>query len=315
MEVGETVTALTESSVPDGIPRLPRMTAQGAELDRSATALGPLRRSGDAVDDPAELNRRLDEDGYLYLPGYLDRPAVLDARRAVLAGLAPLGALAPGSDPGVAAAAAPFPELGILNDLARDCEPLRTVLYGPGMTGFYERLFGEAVRSYDFTWLRAIPPGPGTRPHGDSVFMNRGTDRQLTAWVPLGDVDVTLGGLVVLEGSHRLGEIRRTYGNRDVDTFCLDPGSGGPRWDGTISDDPRALREQLGLRWVTGDYRAGDLLTFTTHTLHASLDNNTDRVRLSSDSRYQRAAEPADPRWVGPSPSAHGAQSQRGVVC
>jgi len=66
---------------------------------------------------------------------------------------------------------------------------------------------------------------------------------------------------------------------------------------------------------VTTDFAAGDLLTFTTYTLHMSLDNNTDRVRLSSDSRYQRASEPADPRWVGVAPSGHGPASQRGVIC
>jgi len=292
-----------------------RVQAQGIELDPSAAALGPLRRSDDAAGDPDELNRRLDEDGYLFIPGHLDRELVLEARRDLLNGLARLGAFAPGSDPELAVAAQPFPPLGILSDLARDCAPLMSVLYGSRMIAFYEGLFGEAVRHYDFTWLRAVPPGRGTKPHGDSVFMNRGTTRQLTAWVPLGDVDLVQGGLVVLEGSHRLDEIRRTYGDLDVDTFCLEQDGAQPRWEGWISEDPRGLREELGLRWVTGEFRAGDLLTFTAYTLHASLDNTGDRVRLSSDSRYQRAAEAVDPRWVGSVPTAHGPDSQLGVIC
>ncbi len=292
-----------------------RVTAQGRPLADAAGAVGALCRSDDAAGDHAELTRRLERDGYLYLPGFLDRAAVLRARAEVLAGLADRGALAPGSPIAAARAAADFPRLGILSDLARASPALLDVLYGPRLLGFYAGLFGEEVRHYDFTWLRAIPPGPGTRPHGDSVFMNRGTTRQLTAWVPLGDVDAELGGLVMLEGSHRLDDVRRTYGDLDVDTFC--EGDDGPRptWDGTISGDPRALRAELGLRWVTGDFAAGDLLTFTAYTLHTSLDNNTDRVRLSSDSRYQRAGEPADPRWVGADPAGHGAASQRGVVC
>jgi len=291
------------------------VTAQGRVLDTAAGALGELRRSGDAVGDRAELERRLADDGYLYLPGLLDREQVLEARRQVLDELAALGALAPGSVPADAVAASPFPRLGILDEVAGRSDALMSVLYGPGMTGFYERLFGEAVRHYDFTWLRAVPPGRGTKPHGDSVFMNRGTTRQLTAWVPLGDVDLVQGGLVVLEGSHRLADVRQRYGDLDVDTFCSNLDGDHPRWDGSISDDPQALRRELGLRWVTGEFAAGDLLTFTAYTLHTSLDNNSDRVRISSDSRYQRASEPADPRWVGPRPSAHGPDSQRGVIC
>ncbi len=291
------------------------VTAQGRVLDTAAGALGELRRSDDAVGDAAELERRLAEDGYLYLPGHLDRDAVLRARQRVLEELAALGALAPGSVPADAIAAADFPRLGILSDVAARSDALMSVLYGPRMTGFYEHLFGEAVRHYDFTWLRAVPPGKGTKPHGDSVFMNRGTTRQLTAWVPLGDVDVVQGGLVMLEGSHRLADVRERYGDLDVDTFCSNLDSDQPRWDGSISADPQALRRELGLRWVTGDFAAGDLLTFTAYTLHTSLDNNTDRVRISSDSRYQRASEPADPRWVGARPTAHGPASQLGVIC
>ena len=42
--------------------------------------------------------------------------------------------------------------------------------------------------------------------------------------------------------------------------------------------------------------------------LHGSLDNQSPlgRVRLSCDTRYQRADEPIDPRFVGSPPIAHG---------
>ena len=68
-------------------------------------------------------------------------------------------------------------------------------------------------------------------------------------------------------------------------------------------------------RIVTADFAAGDVGTFPIHTIHLGLDNTTDRLRLSVDCRYQPAAEPADPRWVGPSPSAHGARSKLGLIC
>jgi hypothetical protein len=50
-------------------------------------------------------------------------------------------------------------------------------------------------------------------------------------------------------------------------------------------------------------------------TVHASLDNHSNRIRLSSDSRYQLASEPADERWVGAAPVGHGVGGKRGKAC
>lgn len=49
--------------------------------------------------------------------------------------------------------------------------------------------------------------------------------------------------------------------------------------------------------------------------VHASLDNHSDRYRLSSDSRYQLAGEPVDERWIGPNPIARGPAGKKGKIC
>jgi Phytanoyl-CoA dioxygenase (PhyH) len=246
---------------------------------------------------------------------------VLAARSDLLTRLVALGVLAPGSDldaftPGPGLSGAP------LSDIARDSRQFMQLLYSGRMIELYERLFDQSVRHFDFTWLRAVAPGTGTAPHSDSVFMNRGTPRLLTAWVPLGDIDRQLGGVAILERSHLEEDIKRDYGSRDVDTYCSNEDTADAQssqeqmvWNGWISDNPATLRSELGLRWLTTDYRAGDLLTFPMHTLHLGLDNASDRVRLSSDSRYQPASEPVDDRWVGAQPSAHGSRSKRGMIC
>jgi hypothetical protein len=295
------------------------MTAQHQPLDLAPTALGELRRT-DAGADAGELRSRLADDGYLFLPGYLDREEVLGAGRDVFDRMASESWAELGDEPGRARAIGRAP--GLLDGLAKQSPPLQRLLYGQRMAALYERLFGEAVRHFDFTWLRAVSPGHGTKPHTDSVFMNRGTPRLLTAWVPLGDIDTVLGGLAILEGSHRREDIKNGYGSRDVDTYCEnrpeadeDARRETMTWDGNLSNDPVGLREQLGLRWLTSDYRAGDLLTFSMHTVHIGLDNNADWLRLSCDIRYQPASEPADPRWIGLDPSAHGSRSKVGVIC
>jgi hypothetical protein len=70
------------------------------------------------------------------------------------------------------------------------------------------------------------------------------------------------------------------------------------------------VQARYGSRWLTADdggFRLGDLLVFGMFTMHCSLDNTSpvDRIRLSSDTRYQLASEPVDERWVGEDPIGH----------
>jgi ectoine hydroxylase-related dioxygenase (phytanoyl-CoA dioxygenase family) len=296
--------------------------SQDKLLPDTADKLGELRDSSDIARDFDALRERMDEDGYLFLRGYLDRDEVLSARREMLERVAAEGGLAPGAplmegvlDEGVSVQFQP--------ERTRNSVALKRLLFDGRMMGFFAGFLEGEVRHFDYIWLRSVPPGKGTAPHGDSVFMNRGTLRLFTAWTPLGEIDRRLGGLIVLEGSHTLDNIRNDYGQRDVDTYCDDDPdaedyrtTGRQAWNGKLSDDPVALRDQLGGRWLTADYQPGDLLVFTMYTLHASLDNQTaNRLRLSTDTRYQLASEPVDERWVGEHPIAHGPGAKKEIIC
>ena len=281
------------------------ITAQGQALDIGPSALGELVPTSE-LSDVDQLRERLRDDGYVYMPGFFPAEYVLAARHDLLDKIAGIGWLESGSDPDDALPSVSA-ERTMLQDVARASSLLQSLLYSGRIIRFYAALFGGPVRHFDFTWLRAYPPGPGTGPHMDSVFMNRGTLRLMTAWLPIGDIDLTLGGLAILEGSHRLGGIRNDYGSRDVDTYCSNREAAESYavqesmvWNGLLSGDPVALREELGLRWLTAHFHAGDLVTFPLYTVHIGLDNNSDHIRLSSDSRYQPAGEPADPRWTAP---------------
>lgn len=296
-------------------------------LDHRSTRLGELRRSDDVLADVEELLARLDTDGYLFIPGFHRRESVLRARADLLDRLEAAGVVVRAGDDGDAdghGRALPGPELRgyVLDDVAAASGPLQDLLYTGRILDFYAALFGEDVRHFDFTWLRAYGRGNGTFPHMDSVFMNRGTPRLMTAWTPLGDIDTTMGGVTILAGSHLLDEVKEGYADRDVDSFCSnvpDNADAAARgewlWDGGLSEEAIALCERSGLPWLTAEYRAGDLLTFPMFTAHAGLANTTDEVRLSCDSRYQRASEPADERWVGPNPGAHSVRSKVGRIC
>ena len=126
------------------------LLASGQPLDPSPEAFGFVRSSADALADPAELNRRLEDDGYLYLPGFFDSDLILAARRAVTDRLAAEGSLDPAA-PTMEAVARPDRAFSYRGDLARDNAAVSRVVYGPELLGFYQRLFGEPVRHYDHT--------------------------------------------------------------------------------------------------------------------------------------------------------------------
>jgi hypothetical protein len=297
-----------------------KLTSLGFELDMPA--FGPLRDSSPILRDAEALRQRMKEDGYLYLPGALDRDEVLAARLDLCQQLEAEGNLDP-SRPVMEAVAIEGLKLHFKPDLAAKCQPLKKVVYDGLMMEFFTRFLGGPVRHYDFTWLRAIAPGLGTPPHYDVVYMGRGTKNLYTAWTPLGDVDFDLGGLMILENSHLNERIKNTYGTKDVDTFCSNKpdaelyAAGTKWWNGWLSANPVSLRKMkdLGGRWLSAEFRAGDVLVFSMFTIHASLDNHSNRIRLSSDTRYQLASEPVDERWVGPNPPAHGKAGKRGRIC
>ncbi len=297
--------------------------SQGLELDMRPSCFGELECSSSLLGDAEQLRDRMRDNGYLFLRGFLDRNDVLDARREVVDRLAAAGLLEPGSDP-LRAVARKGLQIHFHPEMAENNLPLQRLIYSGRIMDFYRVLFGEDIRHFDFTWLRAVGPGHGTNPHCDMVYMGRGTrDRLYTAWVPLGDVPMELGGLMILEGSHRQQERLRAYLERDVDTYCtngrhsddIESGRKNWEWSGSLSNNPVSLREKLGGRWLTTNFQMGDLLTFPMHTVHGSLDNPSDLIRLSSDSRYQPASEPADERWIGEKPIGHALAGKRGRIC
>ncbi|MCA1595911.1 MAG: phytanoyl-CoA dioxygenase family protein [Chloroflexi bacterium] len=265
---------------------LPRLTSANLELDTSPDRFGELRSSAAFLDEPQALRGRMDEDGYLFLPGYLDRDEVLAARREMTDRLAAGGFLDP-DYPSIESVASQGTNMGFRPDLALNNEPLHQLLYTGRMIEFYETFLGGEVAHFDFTWIRAVSPGQSTRPHCDIIYMGRGSRTLYTSWTPLGDVPLETGGLIVLEGSHKHERLRAGYCSKDVDHFCLNRrdegytgmgGGGNIAPGGVLSPNPVRLRDKIGGRWLTTNYQMGDLLVFSTYLVHASLDNHSNQI-------------------------------------
>ncbi len=287
-----------------------RLWSHGFELVTTPGNFGWLRESNDVLEDAAAVRRRFEDDGYVFLRDVIDREVVLGARRELLEKLSSadqvdlgrplMEAVWSGRTRRDKTTVANFAE-----DL-RSGDALGGVVDDGSVARFYERLFGEDVRRLDHVWVRSVRPGAATGCHYDWVYMGRGSRRLCTSWIPIGDVPYEDGALVVLEGSHRIEELLKTYGRLDVDGGEPNPYGGG--W---FSKNWVEVRDRFGGRWLTagdGGFRTGDMLALGMFTMHCSLDNRSsmNRIRLSSDTRYQPASEAADERWVGERPIGHG---------
>ncbi len=293
------------------------LSVVGQDLDLNPECFDELQSSMDIIDDVAALQTRMAQEGYLYLPGYLNREDVLEGRREVLNRIAEAGAMHPDYP---IVDAIPHPKITMqrsgLGDVVQNNEAVLKVLYSGAMMEFYERFLGGEVRHFDYTWFRIVRPGIAGPPHMDTVYMGRGTPNLYTAWTPFGDIPLKMGGLTILEKSHRYERLNSNYGKKDVDTFCANRDNGHAiGHGGSLSRNAMKLRQNLGGRWLSADFRAGDLLTFSIRTVHCGLDNHSDQYRLSSDTRYQLASEPADERWIGENPIAHGPNAKKGLIC
>lgn len=299
------------------------MTSMRKIIDTDPSVFGELVTSNHLLDHPQALRDVLANEGYVYLKNVLNTDDITQARLLMLERLASQGHVDM-DYPLAEGRAHPTSKVQFMPDLSADNPALQRVLYDGPMIDIFGRILDTAVRHYDFTWVRAVAPKRGTPPHMDIVYMGRGTKQLYTAWTPLMDVPLSMGGLMLLERSHNHTRLNEGYGAKDVDEFCENRvgdgytgmgGGGNIRSGGWLSDDPVKLRKALGGRWLSADFAAGDVLIFSVFVVHTSLDNASDRIRLSTDTRYQRADDPIDERWIGDEPIGHGSAGKRGKIC
>jgi ectoine hydroxylase-related dioxygenase (phytanoyl-CoA dioxygenase family) len=272
--------------------------------------LGPLHEAGNWREQPQRLPGLLARDGYLLLRRALDRQRLMAARHEVLRRLAEVGEIAEPHEQAIATGgsrrAELWPDLGAFWRGVCEAPVLRAVSHGGELRQIAEALFGQPCLPFDFLWLRTMVQGRASPLHFDHVYMNRGSQRVVTAWLPLGDVPLRAGPLLVVEGSNRFADLIEHYRGVDVDRDPL-PGS--------FPEDAVAFARGRGTRLLSAEFEAGDLMLFDMFTLHGSFDNRLagGQVRLSCDVRWQPAADARDDRWFGHPPAGHRGQGYAGL--
>jgi ectoine hydroxylase-related dioxygenase (phytanoyl-CoA dioxygenase family) len=279
------------------------LTCSGVALDTSPDRFGELRDANEILGDYDALRARMDEDGYLLFRELIDPDRVLAARREIMLKFAVIGEV-DGIDHDPIEGIHRTPSFTDQVNLVAFTESVRTglayqnVVNDGRILAFYEGFLGGQVRGFDFKWPRFVRPGEGCGIHADVVYVGRATKNVWSTWIPLGDVPREDGSLVILEGSHRRADRLGNYWSKDADRDNV----------GWLGTNPIKLQKAVGGRWLTTDFRAGDVICFSIYLVHAALDNRSPlgRCRLTSDTRYQLTSDPLDDRWNGDISNPHG---------
>jgi hypothetical protein len=272
------------------------MSSNGVAIPIDDDTFAPMRDSTDLLQRASALRQRFRDEGYLLLRGVVDRRRALELRASYFERFDP-AMFAPGTAAaeGVFSGRLPadLPEYGTAGHPAHDF--VRTPQFDrftrdPALLTLAETLLDAPVELTPRRILRHFHHGSGkaSRAHVDYDYMQQGTDRLVTMWIPLGDCPIACGGLVYLEGSHRVAA-------EQLDE--LRPVTDRPEDHRPISHDLGLTARVLGGRWLWTDYAAGDVVVHSPHLVHASLDNVSDVMRLSADLRFHPVTEAVDGRW------------------
>jgi hypothetical protein len=258
----------------------------------------PTRRFTDStplLENPEQLRELAEQNGYLFFRGLLPKERILKLRRQLLEILEKRGLLDTSYD--ILEGKADMDAIaklevtdtkgtGLPNEIyfeIQKLEEFHAIAHDPAMLRVYALLFGEEPIPHPRNICRMVLPHTAltaTPPHQDFLHI-QGTPSTWTCWFPIGDCPRELGGLAVLEGSHRYGVIGVTG----------HAGAGGLE---TILCD-------YNLEWATDDYNAGDVLIFHSYMVHKAIPRQIPGyVRLSCDFRYQPASEVIDPISLQP---------------
>jgi ectoine hydroxylase-related dioxygenase (phytanoyl-CoA dioxygenase family) len=266
-----------------GAGSMPVLHANGKSLDTSPSRLGRLTPT--AADTPVKtLRDQYRDHGYLWLKGFLDPQEVTSFRAYVFKHLDDVGLIAPGSEPalGLSSGQAPRKDkadrklMALVRSAAYDAFCVQPRLW-TFMDEFLEGLsylHKRKIMRYTQPHTATVTPA-----HYDLIYLRGGTSRVVTAWIPIGDVPVEMGGVFYLEGSHAIG--------RDMEA------------EFTRKAVELTLAERFNTRWLIADYEAGDIVIHSPFMIHASTTNvdPRNRIRLSTDIRFQNVGDEIDARW------------------
>ena len=249
-----------------------------------------LEASNGLLSDVDALKERMDRDGCFLIRGLLPRDAVRNVRLEIMEACRSDGLIDehyPLEEGRMRSGRSHSDFMAVQDGDCWGLESLHNLMHRPEITSVAEDLVGETVTPFIHKAIRLRAPEDAvtdeipyiSTAHQDYIFVQGSLERNYTCWVPLGDITANMGVLEVLRGSHRSG----------VYPVCAHA-------DGGIGVDDSSLAGE----WLTTEYEMGDALFFHTLVVHRAPPNMGDRIRLSTDCRYQGLSEPFSSEFVFP---------------
>jgi ectoine hydroxylase-related dioxygenase (phytanoyl-CoA dioxygenase family) len=270
--------------------------------------IGHLRET--SALDASNIRQNLIRDGYVFLRDTLDAGKILAAREEVFERLESVGEIASPAHEGIATGQSQRVQLqSDLGSFWRSVSTgplLRDVTHGAEVGKLLETIFEQPSKAHDLMYLRPVALTQSTRLHYDYPFFAGDATRILTVWIPLGDVTTDEGPLAIVEGSNHFDDLLDPIRNVDFSSDRSNEAVQAAAYEKQNEADPVTMLQQRGSKFLTSQFKAGDVLIFEGFTMHGSFDNQSkhERVRLSVDVRYQPACDPAtDTRYFGDNPT------------
>lgn len=313
-----------------------------------------MEDSSRIVNDPNTLRQSLKQNGYVLLRGFLEKELVDAARAAAVDALTSSrpdlfvdqerGILVPGASnlgllqsqhvaahPSIVAVTENVQLFDLAETFLFDDEEEKRDNATEECTEASNSPHRRAAMTTHYKWLRGVAGGEFTGVHCDKVFLGKGTDRLVTFWIPLGDVGITDGSLLVAAGSHcdtTFSGVRATYGTSTVGTdgtksgWLTDDASEVGKIAKRLNDENQTSNHTDTdtdlppvVDWRTCDFNSGDIVVLALDVTHMSAANVSDasdgtddekdlgkkkkkkaRLRVSVDTRWQPESSSPDPR-------------------
>jgi len=257
----------------------------------------PFEDASHLLNDPQALREKADKSGFLYFKNLLPRNKVLNLRRDILEIINQQGWLDqnyPLMDGKVnkeqidhlSEEELNWNGVGVPFEIYHQIQKLESfhsLAHEPKLVQLFKSLFNEEPFIHPRNIGRVMLPNSKSKktPSHQDFLHVQGATNTWTCWTPIGDCPKELGGLTILEGSHKAGLLGVT----------AKPGAGGLE----------SILCGLGYEWVAGDYEAGDLVIFHSLTVHKAMPHLVDhQIRLSCDFRYQPISQPIEEKSLLP---------------
>ena len=273
-------------------------------------SFAPFTATDPGDTDADTLSARFSDEGYLFLPGLIEKAKIDRVRQLVVEQLRRHGYVRPGTEtvPVWSGKAADGDDLlpdgpvisdvaasGVLGELSRAGELvacLGTTLGGP-IFPWKDADARLRIMLQDTADHRASGTGPqfafSTPAHQDYYFFR--PVRFCTVWIPLMDIDQTVGGLSLRAGSHREG-LHQIWWKKKEFLGIATSADQARQWASqgavAVAGATAPPASNTGASWLRSNLHAGDALVFDALMMHAGVPNHSELVRLSVDFRYQK---------------------------